>query len=139
MVKLPVEQFGLFLVGKPSVIAEEAVWASKCGPNPPSFRAIGVLGNDLVATATLLFSELIFRDFSRTGSGISAMTRETDSSGSVRTRSQLGQLGIDMPRVVIEIGENTVTVGTVRLPDPDRPVWVGWWLGRSVVAGVASG
>ena len=118
MVKLPVEQFGLFLVGKPSVIAEEAVWASKCGPNPPNFRAIGVLGNDLVATATLLFSELIFRDFSRN------RKRNIDD---------------DAGDVLVGIGENTVTVGTVRLPDPDRPVWVGWWLGRSVVAGVASG
>jgi hypothetical protein len=118
MVKLPVEQFGLFPVGEPSVIAEEDGLGQQVCPKPPSFRAIGVLGNDLVATATLLFSELVFRDFSRN------RKRNIDD---------------DAGDVLVGIGENTVTVGTVRLPDPDRPVWVGWWLGRSVVAGVASG
>src|SRR5699024_6787762 len=39
----------------------------------------------------------------------------------------------------VGIGENAVAIGTVRLPDPDGPVRVGWWSGRSLVAGVASG
>jgi hypothetical protein len=77
-----------------------------------------VFGDDLVATGTLLLSELVFPDLGWNGK------RNIDD---------------DAGDVLIGISENAVAIGTVRLPDPDGPVRVGWRSGRSLVAGVASG
>ena len=117
MVKLPVEQFGLFLVGKPSVIAEEGGLGQQVWPKPPSLRTVRVFGNDLVATGALLLSELVFRDL-----GWNEERNIDDDAGDV----------------LVRIVENAVALGTIRLPDPDRTVRVGWWSGRSLVTGVAS-
>jgi hypothetical protein len=117
MVKLPVEQFGLFAVRELAVITEESGLGRQAWPKPPGPRTVRVFGDDFVVTGALLLSELVFRD-----------------------------LGWDWERyieddardVLVWIGENMVAIGTVRLPDPDGPVRVGWWLGRSIVTGVAS-
>ena len=76
-----------------------------------------MFGDDLVATGALLLSELVFRDLSRDAK------RYIDD---------------DTRDVLVGIGENVVAIGTVRLPDPDCPVRVGWWPGRPLVTGVAS-
>lgn len=76
-----------------------------------------MLGDNLGATGTLLLSKFVFRDLGRNGK------RNIDD---------------DAGDVLIGIGENTVAIGAVRLPDPDRTVRVGWRLSRSVVARVAS-
>ena len=117
MVELPVEQFGLLPVRKPAVIAEESGLGQQAWPKPPSLRAVRVFSDDFVATGTLLLSELVFRDL-----GWNGERNINDDTGDV----------------LIGIGENAVAIGTVRLPDPDGPVRVGWWSGRSLVAGVAS-
>ena len=118
MIKLPVEQFSLFPVRKPAVIAEESGLGQQAWPKPPSLRAVRVFSDDFVATGTLLLSELVFRDLGWNGE------RNIDD---------------DAGDVLVGIGENVVAIGTVCLPDPDGPVRVGWWPGRSLVAGVASG
>src|SRR5699024_9923801 len=118
MVELPVEEFGLFAVRKPSVIAQEGGLGQQARPKPPNLRAVRVFGNDSVAAGALLLSELVLRDFD--------WDRERN-------------IDDDAGDVLVGIGENAVAIGTVRLPDPDGPVRVGWWSGRSLVAGVASG
>ena len=118
MVELPVEQFGLFSMRKPAVIAKEGGLGQQAWPKPPGLRTVRVFGDDLVATGALLLSELVFRDLGWDG---------------------VWYINDDAGDVLVEIGENAVAIGTVRLPDPDGPVRVGWWLGRSFVTGVASG
>ncbi|EMA47357.1 hypothetical protein C448_05346 [Halococcus morrhuae DSM 1307] len=76
-----------------------------------------MFGDNFVATGALLLSELVFRDFGRDGK------RYIDD---------------DAGDVLVGIGENVVAIGTVRLPDPDGPVRVGWWPGRPFVTRVAS-
>ena len=98
MVKLPVEQFGLFAVRKSSVIAEKSGLSQQTWPKPPSLRAVRVFGDDFVVTGALLLSELVFRDLGRDGK------RSIDD---------------DARNVLVGIGENVVAIGTVRLPDPD--------------------
>ena len=118
MVKLPVEQFGLFPMRKPSVIAATGGLGQQMWPKPPGLRTAWVFGDDLVATGAFLLSQLVFRDFD--------WDRERN-------------IGDDAGDVLVRIGENAVAIGAARLPDPDGPVRVGWRLGGSVVAGVASG
>jgi|AntDeeMetageno50_2_1112565.scaffolds.fasta_scaffold02762_2 hypothetical protein len=118
MVELPVEQFGLFPVRKPSVVAEEGGLGQQVWPKPPSLRTVRMFGDDLVATGALLLSGLVFRDLGWDGE------RNIDD---------------DARDVLVGVSENAVVIGTVRLPDPDGPVRVGWGLGRSFVTGVASG
>ena len=118
MVELPVEQFGLFAVREPPVITEESGLGQQVWPKPPGLWAVRMFSDDLVATGALLLSELVFRDLGRDGE------RYIDD---------------DARDILVGISENTVAIETVRLPDPDGPVRVGWWLGRPLVAGVASG
>jgi hypothetical protein len=117
MVELPVKQFGLFPMRKPSVIAEEGGLGQQVWPKPPGLRAIRVFGDNLVATGAFLLSEFVFRDFD--------WDRERD-------------IDDDAGDVLVRIGENAVAIGAIRLPDPDGSVRVGWRLGGSVVAGVTS-
>ena len=102
---------------KPTVIAEEGGLGQQVWPKPPDLRAVGMLGDDLATTGTLLLSEFVFRDLNRDGK------RNIDD---------------DSGDVLVGIGENAVAIVAVRLPDPDGPVRVGWRLRRSVVARVAS-
>jgi hypothetical protein len=118
MIELPVEQFGLFPMRKPSVIAEEGGLGQQMWPKPPGFRAVRVFGDDFVATGAFLLSELVFRDF------------DWDREGNIDD---------DAGDVLVGIGEHAVAIGAARLPDPDGPVRVGWRLGGSVVAGFTSG
>ena len=118
MIELPVEEFSLFPVRKPAVIAEEGGLGQQVWPKPPSPRAVRMFGDDLLATGALLLSEFVFRDL-----------------GWNRERN----IDDDTGDVFVGIGENAVAVGTVRLPDLDGPVRVGWWPGRPLVTGVASG
>jgi hypothetical protein len=117
MVELPVEQFGLFPMREPSVIAEEGGLGQQAWPKPPGRRTVRMVGDDLVTTGALLLSEFIFRNF--------GWNREQNIDN-------------DAGDVLVGIGEDAVAIGTVCLPDPDGPVRVGWRLGGSVVAGVAS-
>ena len=113
MIKLPIEQFSLFPVRKPAVIAKESGLGQQAWPKPPSLRAVRMFRDNLVAAGALLLSELVFRDLGR--------DRERN-------------IDDDAGDVLVGIGENAVALGTVRLPDPDGPVRVGWWSGRSFVA-----
>jgi hypothetical protein len=99
------------------MVAEEGGLGQQVWPKPPGLRTVRMFGDDLVATGAFLLSELVFRDLGWNGE------RNIDD---------------DAGDVLVGIGENAVALGTVRLPDPDGPVRVGWWSGRSLVAGVAS-
>ena len=123
MIELPVEQFGLFAVRESTVISEESGLGQQAWPKPPSFRAIRVFSDGLVAAFVL--AEFVLDDLDRD-----------------RQRYIDDDTGI----VLVGISENTATVRTAGFLDPDSPVrvrkgscrsFVTWFTsGRSIVVSV---
>jgi hypothetical protein len=118
VIKLPLKKFRLLAVGKPFMEPSESGLGRDVLPKPPGLRTVRMFGDDLVSAGTLVLTEFVLDN------GCWNRERNVDD---------------DLRKVVVWIGENMITVGTIAFVNVESFLWLWRCSGRSFVAFITSG